>query len=353
MSGSFTFGFHGDDIENSAEESNESVAHHGGSHTAPASSSQLPQAPAETLDLDEVLNSLPSKISYNTITISSPRSNRTLELPRRELFDIRMQLMAEDDNPSTASTNPTIAGLDSTTDIETNIYEGGFKTWECSLDLATLLLDRGPRKDLDDLCRVDHVVELGCGTALPTLILFHHALQQSLPLYFTLADYNASVLRLVTLPNILLIWAKATSPSPISTPSGDLDLTPSLLTSFKTHLASQGIILTLISGAWSPSLVSRIPTSPSMSLLVLASETIYSPDSLDAFTETLVQILGKVKMGKAMLAAKRLYFGVGGSVDAFKSLAAEKGAVVGEVENHGVEGLDTGVGRWLGEVQMM
>jgi hypothetical protein len=72
------------------------------------------------------------------------------------LFDVRVQLMAEDDN--TAS-NTQIEGLDSS-DIRTNIYEGGFKSWECAFDLAKLLLDRGPRKDIDDLCRVNHVVEV-------------------------------------------------------------------------------------------------------------------------------------------------------------------------------------------------
>jgi protein-histidine N-methyltransferase len=45
-------------------------------------------------------------------------------------------------------------------DIQTNVYEGGFKSWECSLDLAKFMLERGPRKDLDDLCRVAAVVEV-------------------------------------------------------------------------------------------------------------------------------------------------------------------------------------------------
>ena len=64
-----------------------------------------------------------------------------------------MQLMTEDENLSSD------IGLDDK-DIQTNVYEGGFKSWECSIDLAKLLLDRGPRKDIDDLCRVDHVVEV-------------------------------------------------------------------------------------------------------------------------------------------------------------------------------------------------
>ena len=45
-------------------------------------------------------------------------------------------------------------------DLRSGVYEGGFKTWECSLDLASLLLDRGPRKDIDDLMRCDQIIEV-------------------------------------------------------------------------------------------------------------------------------------------------------------------------------------------------
>ena len=45
-------------------------------------------------------------------------------------------------------------------DIRAGVYEGGFKTWECSQDLASLLLDRGPRKDIDELIRCDQVIEV-------------------------------------------------------------------------------------------------------------------------------------------------------------------------------------------------
>jgi protein-histidine N-methyltransferase len=53
-----------------------------------------------------------------------------------------MQLMTEDDGADIAP----VAGLDNS-DIKT-------------IDLVKFLLDRGPRKDLDDLCRVDHVIEV-------------------------------------------------------------------------------------------------------------------------------------------------------------------------------------------------
>jgi protein-histidine N-methyltransferase len=90
-----------------------------------------------------------------------------------------------------------------------------------------------------------------------------------------------------------------------------------------------------------------------MNILVLASETIYSPTALSTFTEALIGVLKEVRMGKAMIAAKRVYFGVGGSVDAFKIECREKGAVAYEIDNHGVDlGEKEGVRRCLVEVQM-
>lgn len=51
-------------------------------------------------------------------------------------------------------------------DVKTGVYEGGFKTWECARDLASLLLDRGPRKDIDELIRCDQVIEVSCSSHL-------------------------------------------------------------------------------------------------------------------------------------------------------------------------------------------
>jgi protein-histidine N-methyltransferase len=57
-------------------------------------------------------------------------------------------------------------------------------------------------------------------------------------------------------------------------------------------------------------------------------------------------------MAKALVAAKRVYFGVGGSVDGLKVACRERGAVAAEVENLGVVGMDVGVGRAVVEVQL-
>jgi protein-histidine N-methyltransferase len=267
--------------------------------------------------------------------------------------------MAEDDS----SRPDLLTGLENS-DLQTNVYEGGYKTWECSLDLVRYLLDRGPRKDLDDLARVNHVVELGCGSAVPTLLLFQYVLREGMSMVFTLADYNADVLRLVTLPNLVLAWAGTLSDTdstrlfPDGNPlkdveeHGDLYLSPDVLTAFKQHLTTTGIQLNLLSGSWTPTptFLNLIPSTPQLNTFILGSETIYSPASLRAFAETMVALMQRVKTGKALVAAKRVYFGVGGSVDAFRLECAERGAVACEMEFEGLE--SGGVRRCLLEVQM-
>lgn len=82
---------------------------------------------------------LPSRISYNTVEIPLEDGTK-IRIPRRELFDVRMQLMAEDSDPNAPVPNhSTILSMLGDTDIKKSVYEGGLKTWECSLDLVTYL----------------------------------------------------------------------------------------------------------------------------------------------------------------------------------------------------------------------
>lgn len=155
--------------------------------------------------------------------------------------------------------------------------------------------------------------------------------------HFTFADYNAVVLRLVTLPNLLLTWNQHREKQSASTDAPypeqqeqeeeeeeELDVTPELLEEFQQDLAKRGITIDFVSGAWSPAFVDlAFSHSPSENhrTLILASETIYSPLSLGAFTETLLDLLrgsGTTESkSKALIAAKKVYFGVGGGVDEF------------------------------------
>ncbi|RMZ67505.1 Histidine methyltransferase 1 [Pyrenophora seminiperda CCB06] len=356
------FGFSGDDIEEDANDVQQEQRTQEAQETDSNAGTLAPPIPARTHDVHELLSSLPEKISYSTLHITSPKGF-TAKLPRRELFDVRMQIMAEDDEEGGKEA---LAGLD-TSDLRPNIYEGGYKTWECSLDLVRYLLDRGPRKDLDDLVRVDHCVEMGCGSALPSLLLFQYAIRNRLGMYFTLTDYNADVLRLVTVPNLVLAWVATLEEDERRGVLGDeegmgaggvgvedegeLQVTPELIAAFRRSLEERGITLTLVSGSWTPTeaLLKLVPSAPELNTFILGSETIYSPASLQAFTDAIVGLMGRVRLGKTVVAAKRVYFGVGGSVDGFREECARRGCVGVEVE---FEGLEEGVRRCLVEVQM-
>lgn len=151
---------------------------------------------------------------------------------------------------------------------------------------------------------------------------------------FTFADYNDAVLRLVTLPNLLLTWHNSrpqTAVEPVvsqevprTEQDEELDITPELVDDFKQDLAQRGISIDFISGGWSPEFVDLVfsnPSSENCKTLVLASETIYSPGTLTAFSETLLALLRRsstpAAKTRALVAAKKVYFGVGGGVDEF------------------------------------
>lgn len=85
------------------------------------------------------------------------------------------------------------------------------------------------------------------------------------------------------------------------------------------------------------------PVRGTPTTLVLASETIYSPRTLTLFIETLLGILQAAKDANetaiGLVAAKRVYFGVGGGVDEFLRISKEKGGeakLVWESEGSGV-----------------
>ncbi|KAE8141445.1 hypothetical protein BDV38DRAFT_205789 [Aspergillus pseudotamarii] len=334
MASAFSFGFAGDDIDMDDSELN--TVDEGHTSVVQDSSSTLPElVAAQRHELSDLLSSLPSQVSFNKLNINIPQNDQasetTLALARREVFDIRTQLMAED--TADYANEELISGLEKG-DITPNIYEGGFKTWECSVDLAKLVANENILSNAGAGDR--HIIELGAGTAVPSLALFAQLLSNptgsSQTTRFTFADYNSVVLRLVTLPNLLLTWNYIVTRQKSVSVAGtedhveelELDITPELLESFQKDLAERRISVEFISGAWSSAFVDLVFSSSDKAkngVLVLASETIYSPASLRAFSETLLALIRRpVRAGgrsRALLAAKKVYFGVGGGVDEF------------------------------------
>ncbi|KAL2004966.1 hypothetical protein VTN00DRAFT_2816 [Thermoascus crustaceus] len=401
MTSTFSFGFSGDDIDVDESEINDVVesTQTQGVSAQQESASALPElVRPERHDVEEWIKTLPSQISYNKLSIpSSPppqdgtsASTTIITLGRREVFDIRTQLMAEDENDS----EELISGLEKG-DIKPNFYEGGFKTWECAIDLAKLVVSEEERADVLGLgndageSHDVHVIELGAGTAMPSLALFAQLLSRPVSTtpsrrryHFTFADYNSIVLRLVTLPNILLTWkfnARPSQAAGISEGSvseeaqgqnrsqsqgqeedeGELDIDRQLLESFKADLERRDISIGFVSGAWSRPFVdfvlqSRDPinSDKGCKALILASETIYSPSSLKAFSETLLALLRATagRSSRALVAAKRVYFGVGGGVDEFLAILREMAGEKVDVRQK-MEVKTEGVGRVVLEIR--
>lgn len=157
-----------------------------------------------------------------------------------------------------------------------------------------------------------------------------------------LADYNPTVLQLVTLPNIILSWAQTVQKDSWEG-EGELELDEDLLKAFTASLLSHGISLSFFSGAWSPEFVQLVVStmgSQASRLTLIGAETIYSPAALKSFADTLAALLesmtGSERM--ALVAAKKVYFGVGGSMDDFCDAVREKGVHVEQIweESDGV-----------------
>ncbi|GKZ36113.1 hypothetical protein AbraIFM66950_007020 [Aspergillus brasiliensis] len=360
MTSTFSFGFTGDDIDIDDTEMNET--HDTNNDQNIGAGSALPELiPAKKHDVAEWIPTLPSQISFNKLKLptktatTSQHVPKHLTLARRDIFDIRAQLMAEDTPDE--NNEELIAGLEKG-DIKPNFYEGGFKTWECAVDLAKVLVD-ADELDASSSTGNRHIIELGAGTAIPSLSLFAQLLSapgQQKKTHFTFADYNSAVLRLVTFPNLLLTWHHYTTQSSSASEEEEvkeedelLDITPTLIQSFQEDLSARGITISFISGAWSPAFVDLVFSSTSLpqqqespsQTLVLASETIYSPASLGAFSETLVALLRRAatstvastpgQQSAALVAAKKVYFGVGGGVDEFLAVLG------GVASNEGVK----------------
>ena len=345
---SFSFGFGGDDIDQEDENDIPNDTQ---------STSTEPHRPQHTISpkhhsLSSLLPLLPSQLTYNNLTISSK-----LTIPRRSLFDIRTQLMAEA-NPDTNNNDTLLSGLNAG-DLSSGNYEGGFKTWECAIDLAALAatLDFGSSGKW-------HVLELGAGSAIPSLVLLLEALQGRLGTggtRFTLCDYNEDVLSLCTLPNVLLSCLSGL-PDILSEVSegedGDIDLEPlaGYLSSggLQQQLNDRHVEVNFMSGSWGDEFVDLLQTSHSSNeneeenILILASETIYSPSSLPHFIRTIMSLLRQKRTGsaRALIAAKKIYFGVGGGIDEFVRGVREVGGQVRALEDT----QEMGVGRIIAEV---
>ena len=240
-------------------------------------------------------------------------------------------------------------------DLVTGVYEGGFKTWECATDLAGLLHTSSsrylsPEVDL-------HVIELGCGSSMPSLALLQTLLAGKLGssrrITFHFCDYNEAVLKLVTLPNLLLTWWLARASKSDANLEGEMDnVDQSTWREFRQTLAEHNIEIGFVSGGWGSEfckIVSQDIKSTDTRVLLLASETVYSPASLMPFIDSAFHLLHKGNSTSQLLfASKKIYFGVGGTADDVVREVKSRAAQVEQI----LDVKDSGVGRVIFDISL-
>ncbi|GAB5589891.1 hypothetical protein Unana1_04791 [Umbelopsis nana] len=112
---------------------------------------------------------------------------------KRTLSDVKFQIARQDTLDVDQTPMIEMAG---NTDLIKGIYEGGFKTWECSIDLVEFMHTKMADSDV---CN-KKILELGCGSALPGIyLLMRHESNM-----VDFQDYNEQVLQFITIPNIIL-----------------------------------------------------------------------------------------------------------------------------------------------------
>jgi len=122
-----------------------------------------------------------------------------------------------------------------------------------------------------------------------------------------------------------------------------LEIDPEIVNEFLTSLKSYNITLSFFSGAWSSEFVHLVEgnmKSGLARLTIIGAETIYSPFALQTFADTLIALMETNPGGDktALVAAKKVYFGVGGSMEDFCDIVRTKGAIVKQIreESDGV-----------------
>lgn len=343
---SFSFGFTNEDLDIDQSISNNNEINQSNNNISVVNPLDAPELKTNNViqpqieSLQTILSNLKDvRVSYESIDI--PTISQSIGQPklyRRDLFDMKHQLMSEDDPVTTSGENSNELDILIHEDLRKNIYEGGLKSWECSIDLVSLLNESFHSSKELSFAETNCIVEIGCGTALPSEYIFQQYLKQEINtgLNLILTDYNSSALRLATIPNLIITWINtclsedllhSTQPENISLKyNEEIMFSEKLLHMFVKDMNQRNINILLISGSWGRDFTNLLhqlinTTINCKKLLVLTSETIYQPDHLPLISETLIDLKQNTNFTQVnqMIAAKDIYFGVGGSLIEFEN----------------------------------
>ena len=204
---------------------------------------------------------------------------------------------AEEKEPSSSSSSYSLASHD----LVKGKYEGGLKLWECAIDLTEYLVRERVVEEMvskSSKTKPFRVLELGCGHGVPGIasLMVHKkdVTNTTNTILCTLADYNEEVLKEVTIPNARL--------------NGVCDQ------------------CTFLAGDWDD-LIAASSNKSALLLeeefdLILSSDTIYNVEDAKKLAKVIHHCLKRKsdENAIALVAAKRYYFGVGGSTATFMKL---------------------------------
>ena len=217
-------------------------------------------------------------------------------------------------------------------------YEGGFKVWDCSADVAAFFLDisrniesmpRGIATLFDEMCNKsqNRILDLGCGQglcglavacALDTLVCKIGLNPKSISI--TMQDYDAIVIEEATLQNIT--------------------------ESFHAHSLLSAANFTFLACPWSDFTsfqefkIENVCSNAEISLfdpfdLILGSDILFSKESCESVATVLVnnaiawfqkaylsEQLGQIKGPIAIIGTKKHYFGTNGGLCEFEAFLA-------------------------------
>jgi len=157
-------------------------------------------------------------------------------------------------------------------------YEGGFKVWSCSWDLASWLYEDS------SLCAGKVVLEIGCGHAVPSIVSGARSL--------ILQDFNTEVLTEAVIPNLLANFESG-------------------------RMRPESV--TLLSCDWSQ-LVEYLRSNNNVTPeVVLGTDVTFTVAACRDVAAVLSTIFTTNAKAVAFIATKKYYFGTGGGVQEFTS----------------------------------
>ncbi|OMP09482.1 Nicotinamide N-methyltransferase-like protein [Corchorus olitorius] len=204
-------------------------------------------------------------------------------------------------------------------DLVPGVYEGGLKLWEGSLDLVKALRSEIQNGHLS--IEGKRVLELGCGHGLPGIFA---CLEGASVAHFQ--DFNAEVLRCLTIPNVNVNLSEKSLPDPAAEVrffAGDWGELHQLL----PHARKSEM---------NPTSCSEHDQATGYDVILMA-ETIYSISAQRNLYGLIKKCLSHPH-GVVYMAGKKHYFGVGGGTRQFLSMLEKDGVLASSLVTEVADG---------------